>query len=353
MYDSEIKVAPFKIDTVPRVESSTKTMDTTDISIGEKFYSWSQTPEEITVTVKLDVIDKDLTKINKNDVKVNIKPNSIEIAYVEKCVINDLIVSTIKAEESRWTLNEKSIELVLTKAKSGEMWPSLLRDQDQLGEFLCSENGHAQIGKMPETPKTLFSLDDQLEECDGVPLDDQMLTDSDENYLMLRRLHGNSHECTHKSYLNNNKFLFETRLNPSKSAALCLRQDVDGILWQPHKLSVDSDVWLTHEHTFLAFGYVQASKQETKFRLAAPNCSYVCTVDMKKHVYIYKQEGEKVETELRNRKTGKVLSHVAKQFLISLETDNEIYGAYAANDFLVILLRDMCCIYKINSKNAK
>lgn len=197
--------------------------------------------------------------------------------------------------------------------------------------------------------KSLFT-DDQLEECDEM-LDDP----SKDNDQMLRRLDGNTHECTHKCYINDNKFLMELRLSPNKSTALCLRHDVDGIVWQPHRMTCNDVsggevIWLTHEHTFLAFGYVQASKQEAKFRLAPPDSSYVCIIDTKKHVYVYKQGGEKVQGALRNRKSGQVTSHVAKQYLISLDVDYEIYGAYAANDFLLLLLRDACFIFRINKQ---
>ena len=124
-----------------------------------------------------------------------------------------------------------------------------------------------------------------------------------------------------------------------------------GILWQPHRVSHPSPIetiWLTHEYTFLAFGYVQASKQDTKFRSCSPDMSYVAILDTQKHIYIYKQSSEKVETQLKNRKTGKLVSHVAKQYLISLDSDQEIYGYYCSNDFLIVLLKDGCFIYKIN-----
>lgn len=186
----------------------------------------------------------------------------------------------------------------------------------------------------------------QLEECDG-PLNDQTMNETaNENNLMLRRLDGNTHFCTHKCYINDNKFLMEVRLSQNKAPALCLRHDVDGILWQPHRISGEGEVvWLTHEYTFFAFGYVQASKQEAKFSLASPNCSYVCVVDTKKHIYLYKQDGVKIEGSLRNRKTGKTTSYVAKQYLITLDVDHEILGAYAANNFLLILLRDSCFVF--------
>lgn len=184
-------------------------------------------------------------------------------------------------------------------------------------------------------------------------LDDACKEDKDD--LMLRRFDSQTLKCTHKSYVNDHPFLMEiTQIDDddddaSPSTALCLRHDVDGVVWQPNKVTNESSNWLTHLHTFHAFGYVQASKQEAKFRLAPPDLSYACVVDARKHVFVYKQSGEKVQGMLRNRKTGKVMSHVAKQYLISLECDQEIYGAYAANDFLVVLMRDYCFVFRINS----
>ncbi len=75
--------------------------------------------------------------------------------------------------------------------------------------------------------KSLFSLEQQLEECDGVGLDaDRPGSENDSD--MLRRLDGNTHRATHKSFINDNKFLFQVKLSPNKMSALCLRHDVDG-----------------------------------------------------------------------------------------------------------------------------
>ena len=197
-------------------------------------------------------------------------------------------------------------------------------------------------------------MEQQLEECD-VAENDQLMgsAENEDTFVMLRRLDGDLHEATHKSYINDNKFLFDVRLNPSLPPALCLRHDVDGILWQPHPLTKSIDIesaWLSHVNTFLAFGYVQASKQNTKFRLCSPDCSYVCIADTNKHIYVYKSLVQNsMDTQLKNRKTGKLISHVAKQYLISLESDDEIYGLYCANDYLVVLLSEVCYLFKINS----
>lgn len=213
--------------------------------------------------------------------------------------------------------------------------------------------------EMPEeSKKPLFELDQQLEECDGMNYEPSgTALNNEDAFQMLRRLDGDTHEATHKCYINDNRFLFEVKLSPNKTPALCLRHDVDGIVWQPHRVSAPSPsdtVWLSHEHTFLAFGYVQASKQDAKFKMCPPDLSYVCVLDAQRHIYIYKQDSEKLNTQLKNRKTGKIFTHVAKQFLISIdsESDNKnIYGCYCSNEYLIVLLSDSCLIYRININN--
>lgn len=125
---------------------------------------------------------------------------------------------------------------------------------------------------------------------------------------------------------------------------------MDGILWQPHRITdtpSTSTVWLTHTHTFLAYGYVQASKTNTKFRSCAPNLSYACIADINKHLYVYRSVA--ADTQLKNRTTGKLINHIAKQYLISLDTDDEIYGLHCGNNFIIVLCSNSCYVHQINS----
>lgn len=195
---------------------------------------------------------------------------------------------------------------------------------------------------------------DQLEECDRMDGDEcpPGAAESNSNELMLRRFDARTLKCTHKSYMNDTRFLMDVRLSEQEPAALCLRHDVDACVWQPHDMTTSSSSWLTHEHTFHAFGYVQASKQEAKYRLAPRDSSYACVVDARKHVFVYKQSADKVAGLLRNRKTGQVTSHVSKQYLISLDKDDEICGAYAANEFLLVLMPRDCFVFRINNSNT-
>lgn len=64
--------------------------------------------------------------------------------------------------------------------------------------------------------------------------------------------------------------------------------------------------------------------------------SYVAICDVKKHIYVYRQPS-KIESCLRNRKTGEQVTHVAKQLVISLDPPQDILGAYATPSYLYIL----------------
>lgn len=360
VFDSEKPINLEKTKPIKKVATSElMTVDKPEDEI-EKFYSWNQTPDEVNLTVRLDRYGVK----SKNDLVANIKFDSIELKTQDnRTILNEKFFSVIKVDESIWTLNTNtnSMEITLAKAKTNEAWPICLQGGDVYGEYkseqmeLGADQFTSENLAKGNDSKTLFgTLDQQLEECDGL-VDDQTSgnVDSEEKFLMMRRLDGDTHEPTHQCYINDNRYLFDVRLNAYKNPALCLRHDVDGVLWQPHRISEPSPtntIWLTHEHTFLAFGYVQASKQDTKYRSCSPDCSYVAIVDTLRHIYVYRQDTETQGSVLKNRKTGKVVAHVGKQYLITLDSDKECYGVYCSNDFMIVILSDVCYMFKMSSK---
>jgi len=67
-----------------------------------------------------------------------------------------------------------------------------------------------------------------------------------------------------------------------------------------------------------------------------PDFSYAVICDDVKHVYVYRQ-AIPIENDLRNRKTGTQVSHIAKQQVIALEPPLDVMGAYAGPEFLFVL----------------
>jgi len=110
----------------------------------------------------------------------------------------------------------------------------------------------------------------QLEECDSV-----------NEPLMLQRIDGNSHQETHKINMGGHQWLFTRQTGPEFLPALCLRHDVDGILWQPRNVFNEGELEhfkMEHVATFSALGYVQASKQEKKIYILFSRLWLLCHI---------------------------------------------------------------------------
>ena len=132
--------------------------------------------------------------------------------------------------------------------------------------------------------------------------------------------------------LGGHQWLFNATLDKKEPAAICLRHDVDGILW---KRDLNSQTGWSHFSTFNAFGYVQASKTQRKFSSCPPDCSYAVICDGNKHIYVYRQ-CVPVANSLRNRKSGQQVNAVAKQQVVSMETVDRIVGMVAMKDRMFV-----------------
>ena len=139
---------------------------------------------------------------------------------------------------------------------------------------------------------------------------------------------------------------------PAKGAAspsLCLRHDVDGLIWQPVD-NGDDTPW-KHVATFNAFGYVQASKQQKKYCSCSPNFSFAVICDCVRHIYVYRQPSA-ISTPLRNRKSGREVSALAKQQLISLDSVDNIMGLCVQNNALFVMSGSTLFMVHINEEQA-
>ena len=120
---------------------------------------------------------------------------------------------------------------------------------------------------------------------------------------------------------------------------ICIRHDVDGLVFKPHAHSRGID-WV-HVATFNAFGYVQASKQQRKFTVCAPDYSFVAIIEVSKHIFIYRQP---CESSVKSRKTMENL-RVAKHQMVTLENNDTIEGAVATDTKLFVLTeKNLYCI---------
>lgn len=122
------------------------------------------------------------------------------------------------------------------------------------------------------------------------------------------------------------------------------------MVWRPELDETGHLSW-KHVSTFNAFGYVQASKQERKFTVNAPDFSYVAIVDCVRHVFIYRQPAA-IISPLRNRKTGETVGAIAKQQVVSLESDGHILGVQAGDRRIFILSGKTIYAIRVNDEQV-
>ena len=147
--------------------------------------------------------------------------------------------------------------------------------------------------------------------------------------------------------MGSHQMLFNIAYSRDKLPGICLRHDVDGLIWQPTGSREPGKSPWQHAATFNALGYVQASKQNKKFASSAPNHSYAVIADCQRHIYIYRQPGA-IDSSLRNRKTGREVEAVAKQQIVSLDSMADILGLWATNTCLFLLAGQTLHVVKVH-----
>ncbi|XP_018577530.1 nudC domain-containing protein 1 [Anoplophora glabripennis] len=292
-----------------------------------KTYRWSQNIEEITIKFPLPS-----ENINKDLVNVITRPTEIEINYNKNKLLNGQLHQQIDSELTTWTVADNNLEVVLYKNETGLMWPELVRG-DQSGEYVLDscivqevneQMGHlcSDTEAMPQCGTTFTSQ--QVEECDF----------ETDKAVTFERLNGLTNNITHKIYLGSHQVLLTANLNTDLPLALGIRHDVDVCLWQPQ--GCGDDFSISHEGTLLAFGYVQASKQNRKFSVCPPDMSYSVICESSGHLFIYRQKRPISTSELRNRTTGRKINTIAEQQVINVSNE-EVIGIYPTNKILYLL----------------
>jgi len=246
-----------------------------------RIYDWSQTKELVTVSFHLCVTENEVEcEIKHNAVSIRLKNGKVMLAgQLEKDIIIDA---------SRWYVAKNQLEVVLVKKVEGEFWMSVV-PADTTGSHLIEGEEAARIQEIGESLSHLTSENEtgnhheqtqsfnmaQLEDCDDYGEEDMKLFSIDVF---------SGEVITQKNFAGH-QWLF-THACDDTPPLVCLRHDVDGILWKPG----ESSAW-EHIATFDAFGYVHASKQNSKFTLCSPDFKYAFITDCTSHLYIYDSAG--------------------------------------------------------------
>lgn len=333
--ESEFKIFCDSDKPVQQIEVENKDME-------PPLYTYIQTPEDITVVFRLS------DEIAKSDVQVVFKPSHIEVLLHGKPVLKGNLSNTIDTSSSTWIIDGEKLELTLSKAEVGLMWQELVKG-DKRGTEIADPALVAEI----HNKLAHLTSETEVAPSDSMPFNLQQLEECDccTDLFALVRIDGDSHAETHKVIMSGHQRLFSKQLCPEQLPIICLRHDVDGIIWQPRNSSSEGELdhfKIEHVATFSALGYVQASKQDKKFISCSPDFRFCAVTDFFRHVYIYRQpEHIHSALELRNRKTGESVSHIAKQYVVCLEDCDRMLGFQVTKECIFVLSKKILYAVKM------
>ena len=142
--------------------------------------------------------------------------------------------------------------------------------------------------------------------------------------------------------LGGKEFLFAKPPSATSLSLLCIKHDIDAILYTPNLLATPNyshSLQWSHINTFNALGYVQASKRDKKFLTCSHDTSYAALTDCNRHVFVYLQPN------------GGVKGHTALQYVHTLHLgtmDDTILGIHAGNEgFLFVLCQEELLLLRV------
>ena len=303
---------------------------------------------------------------HKRDIKVSLKPRELNVSFKGKGIISGKLWDILDSEDFVWTLEKGKLEINVTKCNSGMIWQRFLAHGAD--DVVVSDGEEVTKPEMVEEIEREFELKDaaQVQGCgrpagedDPLPAyNSQELEDCDafpEDSFAVYVYDGVAGTTVQKADLSGHQWLFN--LNTSGGVtqkSVCLRHDVDGLVWEVPALREEEGTGmapLSHAGTFLAMGYVQASKQHRKFSVAAPDLSYVAICDRSRHIYVYRQPTALADgCDLRNRKSGQRVKQISKQQVITIDDGpEEVQGAVATEAALFLLTTSRLVVAQTSS----
>jgi len=302
-------------------------------------FFWLQGVEDMAVWVMLP------SDIHKKEIKVSLKPSHMSIIIRNETIMEGKLWGILDSDSMTWTIDNKKnkLEITMCKANVGMIWQRFLANEDLTdGEEVMNpdmvEKIHQELLHLTTNDPNANSIKENSQVYNN-----QELEACDDNSSISRvymYIETSPDQVVKKVNVGDRQVVFISAASKETHTTLgriCLRHDVDGLIWQP--TIENGDLRLEHVDTFDALGYVQASKSQRRFTVSAPNRSYAAIIDRQRHVYIYrKPEPISEGCELRNRKSGQNVQKVAKQQVPTLDHDPEdfVVGAIATSKTLFV-----------------
>jgi len=296
----------------------------------EAGFYWRQTEQDVELWCYTS------NSVTKSSVQVSVdRGRDVEVVVGGVIMVRGQLQASVEADSWTWTLGGGKLGLMMTKEteaawSGGCLWSPEAVPEATSGVEVTDDTEDTLLANMT-TENPIVDNEDNKNAFNSEQLED---VDSYEDTDIVTWL-GEGGEVTAEANMTGYQHLCSVMEADSASPSLVTRHDVDGLVW---RLSPEA---VTHVATFPALGYVQASKTARKFISAPSSWGYSVISDNARHLYVYRQPQDMAEeTELRNRRSGQKVSKVAKQQVITLDSQGDILGLVALSSVLVVLTKD-------------
>ncbi|KND00859.1 uncharacterized protein SPPG_03963 [Spizellomyces punctatus DAOM BR117] len=248
-------------------------------------YMWTQTGEDIMITVRLPhiTLKKDIhCRFDNHGIKCKILPPKEETIFDARTFDN------IVPGECTWTLeNNRLLTLYIQKANENTRWTHLWEDEDDVEETVDP----SELATFREALEKYTASDENPESA--YPMQNAMTERSEEvdfegHAAVFVRFAREGGEPTAISLTGGQEWLctcFPWRPRQNESlGSVCLRSDVDALIYD-----VGTELQMTHTSAFNALGFVQASKRDKRFMFVTYDYQKALIIESRRHVYIYRQ----------------------------------------------------------------
>ncbi|KAK9728361.1 hypothetical protein K7432_001151 [Basidiobolus ranarum] len=284
-------------------------------------YIWTQTSEDVTVCFKLQL------PTSKKEIMCNISKENLSLRLSTSptpCYEETRFFDHIISSESVWTIEDNSLlTLHLQKGNQKTRWSHVFEMDDGVPETLDpSEFAEIKerLEKYTSQEKSQYPIQQPIgNETEAIDYEGLSITFSRIS------IYG---KLTHVSVAAGHEWLcpsFPYQKEPNDMIPVCLRYDVDGLVYRFQAPSECGDFRIEHCASFDAFGFVQASKRDKRFMYFDVECRFAIIVESKKNVYLYR----------RNTESGAIYS---EQSIIDLGSHEDIVGIQMKGPTSLIIL---------------
>ncbi|XP_003738186.1 nudC domain-containing protein 1 [Galendromus occidentalis] len=292
-------------------------------------FSYIQDETEATVIFSLEA------GVSKNDIKVIITSQKIQVIIKAKTVIDGTLHDSVDPGSSVWCIVDSKLEITLCKRIQGR-WSRLFTNDlrgEEIFDPAYAASVHERLKHLTSSEQdtacgSSLTESDRGEICDEPP---------DEFHVEVFSGRGEGVKRVNFSDLTGREYIMQ--MHAMGGPLLVLRHDVDGFAW---RFSIDKENSVEVEHVYVisAFGYVVASKRDRVLSASCLEAGHSALVDAKNNVFIY-------EHQTKESPKKKIL----REYVVPLRSGaTHVIGGRMFEDSLVLLTAESLFMIALPTK---